>query len=285
MYNPKYTSHFYDVYGEREWTRLERSAYYRLEAIIHEDFVRRYVKSGDRVLDAGSGPGRFSILLAQIGAIVTVLDISPQQLALAKLKVTESGAIGRVEQFVEADITDLSSFPSNHFDAVICLGGALSYVCERRQQAANELMRVTKSGGTIIVSVMSVLATVLGVVRAPDLPYLKDPDKRDLDIPGMASFWEILETGDLPRFPSHTGLAHAAMHLYTAKELEELFRRCEILQVAGCCVTLSEYLKTPEELTEEPTWSTVVELERKVNTNPGLVNTGSHIIMAARKRD
>jgi ubiquinone/menaquinone biosynthesis C-methylase UbiE len=237
------------------------------------------------VLDAGSGPGRFGILLAQLGARVTVLDISPQQLALARQKLTEAGALDRVEQFVEADITDLSRFPSNHFDAVICLGGALSYVCERRQQAADELMRVAKPGGTIIVSVMSILGTVLGVVRSPELPYLKEPNKRDLDMPGMASFWEIFETGDLPGFPSKAGLAHAAMHLYTAKELEELFRRFEILQVAGCCVTLSEYLKTPEEITEEPAWSTVVELERRVNTDPGLVNTGSHIIMAARKRD
>ena len=285
MYNPEYTKRFYDTYGQREWARLESSAYNRLEAIIHADFIRRYVRPGDRVLDAGSGPGRFSILLAQIGALVTVLDISPQQLALARQKLTEAGTLDRVEQFIEADITDLSMFPSNYFDTVICLGGALSYVCERRQQAADELMRVTKPSGTIIVSVMSVLGSVLGVVKTPELPYLKEPDKRDLDMPGMASFWEVYETGDLSGFPSHAGVSHAPMHMYTAKELEELFHRFEILQVAGCCVTLSEYLKTPEEITQEPVWSTVIELERRVNTNPGLVNTGNHIIMAARKRD
>jgi 2-polyprenyl-3-methyl-5-hydroxy-6-metoxy-1,4-benzoquinol methylase len=81
MYNPEYTKRFYDTYGEREWARLESSAYNRLEAIIHADFTHRYVRQGDRVLDAGSGPGRFSILLAQIGALVTVLYITSLYIA------------------------------------------------------------------------------------------------------------------------------------------------------------------------------------------------------------
>ena len=30
-------------------------------------------------------------------------------------------------------------------------------------------------------------------------------------------------------------------------------------------------------------WTTLVELEKKINHDPGLVNCGSHIIMATRK--
>lgn len=81
MYNPDYTKRFYDAYGEREWARLERSAYFRLEAITHADFIHRYVKPGDRVLDAGSGPGRFSILLTQIGA--RVINFAPEEFSEA----------------------------------------------------------------------------------------------------------------------------------------------------------------------------------------------------------
>ena len=61
MYDAEYTRKFYNHYGEKEWGRLERSAYGRLEAVTHNDFLERYVKPGSRVLDAGSGPGRFSI--------------------------------------------------------------------------------------------------------------------------------------------------------------------------------------------------------------------------------
>jgi GTP1/Obg family GTP-binding protein len=41
MYNPKYTKAFYNAYGEVEWNRLERSAYGRLQSIIHADFIQR----------------------------------------------------------------------------------------------------------------------------------------------------------------------------------------------------------------------------------------------------
>jgi hypothetical protein len=166
---------------------------------------------------------------------------------------------------------------------VVCFGGALSYVCEKRYQAANELIRVTKSGGVLIVSVMSNIGCAIGVVEQGDIPYLKEPGRRGIHFPDMPGLWELLETGDLNGFQSHIGLKHAAMHLYTANELKTLFTGCDILQVAGSCVMLSEYRKTPEEITTGSVWSTVVELERKLCTDPGLVNSGTHIILAARK--
>jgi 2-polyprenyl-3-methyl-5-hydroxy-6-metoxy-1,4-benzoquinol methylase len=75
MYDAKYTRDFYNAYGALEWARLEATPYGRLQAIIHENFINRYIKKNDRVLDAGSGPGRFSITAARAGATVTVLDI------------------------------------------------------------------------------------------------------------------------------------------------------------------------------------------------------------------
>ena len=284
MYDAEYTRKFYNHYGEKEWGRLERSAYGRLEAVTHNDFLERYVKPGARVLDAGSGPGRFSISLSRLGARVTVLDISDTQLELARKNVAEAGVSDSIEQYIRGDICDLSKFGDSSFDAVVCFGGALSYVCEHRQKAADELVRVTKPGGVILVSAMSVLACVLGVVKAADLPYLNEPDNPDIGEVGI-SFWDVLRTGDLPGFASKSGMRHAAMHMYTAEELARLFNRFEILETAGCCVTLSEYSKTPDELAQEPAWSTIVELERKLRIDPGLVNTGSHIILAARKTE
>ncbi len=283
MYDPQYTRTFYDAYGDNEWSRLERTAFGRLEAAIHSDFLGQFIKKSDRVLDAGSGPGRFSITLAKIGATPTLLDISPKQLSLAHSKMEEAGVLDRVGLFHVGDICDLSNFADGSFDAVVCYGGALSYVCERRQQAADELKRVTKPGGIILASVMSRNGATIGVVREPDIAYLREPDKKGIHLEGMPGLWEFLRTGDLPGFPSHIGIAHAAMHLYTAQELVELFRDCKILKVAGTCVTISEYQKTDEEITREPVWSHVIELEKRLNTQPGLVDSGSHVIIAAQK--
>ena len=135
MYDPDYTRSFYEAYGTLEWSRLEVTAYGRLQAIIHTDFIRRYVDPGDRVLDAGSGPGRFSIALAELGATVTALDLSERQLQMAKEKIGEAGLLERVDGFVTADITDLSVLPNGCFDVVLCYGGrSLTYASIGRKQ-------------------------------------------------------------------------------------------------------------------------------------------------------
>ena len=73
-----------------EWDRHEVTPYGRLQATIHAEFIERYVRSGDRVLDAGCGPGRFTTIAAQLGATVTALDASERQLELAKEKIGET---------------------------------------------------------------------------------------------------------------------------------------------------------------------------------------------------
>ena len=50
------------------------------------------------VLEVGAGPGRFTIQLAELGAVVTVVDISPKQIDLNREHVTAcrlDRAIGR----------------------------------------------------------------------------------------------------------------------------------------------------------------------------------------------
>lgn len=89
-FDSDYTAKFYYAYGDMEWDRLEVTPYGRLQATIHAEFIERYVRSGDRVLDAGCGPGRFTTIAAQLGATVTALDASERQLELAKEKIGET---------------------------------------------------------------------------------------------------------------------------------------------------------------------------------------------------
>ena len=281
MYDPEYTSTFYDAYGDLEWARLESKPYGRLQAIIHNDFIQRHVQPNDKVLDAGSGPGRFSISLINIGAKVTLLDISKNQLNLARSKLSEAGLIGKVESFVEGDIVNLGTFPDASFDKVICFGGALSYVCERRYDAASELIRVTPRGGLILVSVMSLLGAAVSVITMPSIEMLEHPNKVFSDIPPL---FPILETGDLPEFPSTSGMKHAPMHLYTSYELQQLFEQCTVVETAGSNVTMNEYERNAELISNSPVaWDTLIEFEKRINHDPGLLNSGSHIIMVVRK--
>ena len=281
MYDAEYTRKFYNRY-EYEWSRLEATAYGRLQAIIHEEFLLRYVKPGDRVLDAGSGPGRFSIIAARAGANVTLFDISDKQIETAKQKVAEAGYSGKISNYLQGDICNLSRFQDKSFDLVICFGGALSYVCEKRQQATSELIRVLKPGGAILVSVMSLLGSMVGEAQQPDMPNLQNPDGGE----GLQGIWPVFTTGNLSGVLSRkVGIAHAPMHLFTSEELAALLKGCIILETAASNAAIREFSKVNEQLFADPAvWATVVEMERKLNHQPGLVDSGSHIIMAARKK-
>lgn len=132
----------------------------RVNFEVHKRFLDEYVRPGDRVLEAGAGPGRFTLELARIGARVVVGDISPRQLELHREKTATVESA--VEERVELDILDLSRFDDADFDATVCYGGPLSYVLGEADRALDELLRVTKPGGYVFLTVMS----LLGAARA-----------------------------------------------------------------------------------------------------------------------
>ena len=169
---PGWGLRFYDAYGDFEWLRLEARAYGRLQAIIHSDFLRKH-EPGQRVLDAGCGPGRFTIELVELGVRPVALDTSPLQLKAATERRQAAGVNHQVEAFVRADIVDLSQFPDESFDLVVCFGDPLSYVRDKREQAAAELVRVARPGGMLLVSVMSRFGATCNVVRRATLEVLR----------------------------------------------------------------------------------------------------------------
>jgi SAM-dependent methyltransferase len=71
------------------------------------------VAPGARVIDLGCGCGRNAVWLAQQGFNVTAVDVSPHAVQLAKALAVGRGAALHV---VEADVTDLSEFPENHYE-------------------------------------------------------------------------------------------------------------------------------------------------------------------------
>jgi cyclopropane-fatty-acyl-phospholipid synthase len=75
------------------------------------------LKPGMSVVEIGGGWGSFAIRLAQEGAHVTSLNVSPEQIAIAKLKVDKAGVSDRVE-FVQKDYREVSG----QYDRVVSVG-------------------------------------------------------------------------------------------------------------------------------------------------------------------
>jgi ubiquinone/menaquinone biosynthesis C-methylase UbiE len=265
-WDPQRAESFYDDYGEREWTRFEEGRTPAPSLDVHLDRLRRFVAAGDRVLEVGAGPGRFTIELARLGAEVTVSDLSPRQLELNREHVEAEGLEERVTEHVRADVLDLARWDDTSFDATVCFGGPLSYVVDRAEGGIAELVRVTKPGGHVLVSVMSVVGTVLHF-----LPMLLDLVRRD----GLPKNEAIVRTGLLPDEPDY---GHLAMKLFRWSEFEALLAPHGTI-VDACAAGL-----LPSVETEEPElrhFLSRVELE--LAGEPGAVSCGQHIVAVLRR--
>ncbi len=103
---------------------------------------------GKRVLDLACGEGRNTRILAQKGAKVTGVDISPAMIELAKQKEAEKH-LGI--SYITGDATKLKGLRSGSFDLVTCFM-ALQDI-EKLHKAVAKVFRVLKPGGRFVFSI------------------------------------------------------------------------------------------------------------------------------------
>ena len=146
-YNPKSVIQHFDDYGIREWERLIQSPSSEVNLYVHTHYLQKYISKGKRILEIGAGTGRFTQVLAGLGAMITVADISSIQLELNERFAKELGFEQAVIDRRQVDICDLAQFESNSFDTVVAYGGPFSYVLDKRDVALSECLRVLRPGG------------------------------------------------------------------------------------------------------------------------------------------
>ncbi|WP_142412851.1 class I SAM-dependent methyltransferase [Hathewaya massiliensis] len=273
MYNSKEVSEFYNNYGIKEWERLDLSAYDRINYYLHMHFLKEHIGEGKNVLDAGCGAGRFSIEIAKSGSKVTLLDISKEQLNIAKEKLGELNLLSNVEDFILADLSNLSMIEDNKFDTVVCYGAPLNYLMENTEKAISELVRVTKKGGNIVISVNSkwgVIRTQLG--------------REDFDFTsffGQPEYWAIdkmVNTGDLLK---HEKVNQPPRHFFESQELENLMKDAGIVNITlggSPCIT-SGFRKAAELLEKDKVAiDTILRLEEKAYCIKSMVDNGEFLL-------
>jgi SAM-dependent methyltransferase len=271
-HDPEYTAQRYDTYGEREWERHEATWAARTSFAIHCHYLTMFVRSGDLVLDAGAGPGRFTIELANLEARVHVCDVSEVQLRLNAERVQAAGREAAVVSRVKLDICDMGMFSDGQFDVVVCFGGPISYAMDRADVALGELCRVTRPGGHVLLSVMS----SAGAARR-FLPQILDEGRRF----GPEYNDKVLETGDLAR---DTNDGHEC-HMYRWSELSQLL--VQHGEIVGASAT--NFLTAQHD--EALNTATATELEQivrwelEVCREPGAIDGGTHILAVLQTPD
>ena len=134
-------------YSEVNRLELATAQRQRWKDCICEELTRRFPDrplAGLQVLEVGTGPGFFAILLRELGCAVTAIDLTRAMLAEAK---ENAGSLADEICFMEMNAEALS-FADERFDAVISRN--LTWNLPRPDRAYAEWTRVLKKGGVLL---------------------------------------------------------------------------------------------------------------------------------------
>lgn len=154
-----YLDQYYSGYDEEG--RLLRK-YGQVEYITTMTYIHKYLaeksKVDCRILEVGAGTGRYSITLAKEGYRVDSVELIEHNLNILKGKIRKEYKIDAIQ----GNALDLSSYPKETFDMTLLLGPMYHlYEEKEKKQALREAIRVTKTGGVILVAYCMNEATVL----------------------------------------------------------------------------------------------------------------------------
>jgi 2-polyprenyl-3-methyl-5-hydroxy-6-metoxy-1,4-benzoquinol methylase len=71
-------------------------------------YLKKYLPSDGYILDAGGGPGRYTIALAKMGYDVALVDFTSELLTTARIQIKKSGVNEHVKLVAQGTICDLS---------------------------------------------------------------------------------------------------------------------------------------------------------------------------------
>jgi len=266
---------YYAAFGEREWQRLDRPEGV-IEFAVVSDALRRHLPPGGRILDVGGGPGRWAIWLAERGFTLTLVDLSPNLIDVARAKVREAAVESRFDEIAVGDACDLSRFADASFDAVLCLGPLYHLTAPAdRDRAASEVVRVLKPGTPAFIAFMPVY-TFLGRTLS-----LKD-ESHHLAQPDFVA--RLMDDGvflnDVPgRFNS--GYAVSPQEVAPFLERHGL-RTVELLSDTGFAAPYAMQLQELA-LADPAAYEKVIAIIVATAADPSILGAAVHLVYVGRK--
>jgi SAM-dependent methyltransferase len=192
-----------------------------------------------------------------MGYSVTLCDISPEMLNVARKKLRRERLLSKV-QISECDVRRLR-FPDESFDFVICWDGKI--------EAAKELIRVTKKGGRISMFLVNKYGAAINKFR-------EDPDSA------------------LALLRSESNHVYDNEEKYVAvssEEAKQLFESegIKVLDIYAVCGMLP-LLSIPKKLQESRSWDPkffrqATEMLLKLSKEPSVKGLSRHLVLYGDK--
>jgi len=255
-----------DFYNKsNEDARLEKSRQGQLEYAVTMNYIHKFLKQGDRVLETGAGTGRYSIALAKEGYKVSSVELVESNLAVLK---KHSQGLDNIKAY-QGDALDLGRFADDSFDLTLSFGPMYHlYEEEDQHMALNEAIRVTKPGGIIFTAFLSAHAIIC-------TNYLYD--------------WAPTVQGLKENFDSDYKVRHFKEQLFTGfdiVEFEELFADKETDHITTVAVdnVLEIAEKRPDFSMTDEDFRAFTDYQLHICEKREMLGNSSHLIYICRKR-
>ncbi|MBO3320727.1 class I SAM-dependent methyltransferase [Clostridium perfringens] len=149
---------YYNKNSKNEWLRLN-DPYNRLELFSTMYMIKEYFPQEGKILDIGSGPGRYSIELLKRGYEVSLMDLSEKSIDMAKNNIESMGL--KAKDYICGDALYLDFIKDNTFDGILLMG-PMYHVKSRedRIRILENCMRILKPGGIILIAYINSLGVL-----------------------------------------------------------------------------------------------------------------------------
>ncbi len=139
--NEKNLIEYYNKFNEEK--RLE-SKHNKIELMTTLEYIKKYIKKGNKVIDIGAGTGKYSEILQKEGYDVTAIELvkhNYRQIEAKNIKCYLGNAM------------DLNMIDDNSFDITLLFGPMYHLInMNDKVKALEEAKRVTKKNGYIFIS-------------------------------------------------------------------------------------------------------------------------------------
>jgi SAM-dependent methyltransferase len=167
---------YYNAHAENEQNRLDLPLC-RIEFVSTLRLIDKYFPKQGKVCDIGGGTGRYTIELLRKGYLVTLFDLSDEEIRLAGTLLKKNGL--SAEQLIIGDARDMSMLVSGTFDAALLLG-PMYHIVEPNERAKvlRDLKRILKPQGVAIIAYLNSWGLIkTGIVDFPhwykDISFLR----------------------------------------------------------------------------------------------------------------
>ncbi len=211
-----------------------------------QDFLPQQSNPSLCALDLGCGTGATAVRLARLGMHVTLLDLSPAMLDIAKRTIQEAGVTDKVA-LQHGDATRLTNlFHAASFDVILC-HNVLEYLDDPIALLRGAARALRDSSAILSVLVRSRVGEVFkAAIQTGDLAVAEN---------NLTAEW------------GQESLYGGRVRLFTPDSLQTMLKAASLAVIAERGVrVLADYL--PSRISRSAEYERILELERKLGSRP-----------------